>query len=349
MTPRVKRQMQILLWALSFGDYASPQTSTEVCNATGENRNTRSIDTNGFQFAWSSEWNIDGPESRAQGKNRYCICREVHNDSSKPLYYIWPLAGEFANDGLQSHSIDRVCSLDEDYAKPPAQGPLYYGRKRRTTDTRVWQSVSEYQTGEGGANKSVSESAFTVVGAASETSIRSFLVSVNLHSVFRWYRQYILFVPLPRKQEVVNTHLTFRSEVVKTEAGYSIKNRTLNLSRAPISVLTYVSRPQPSNPKPSPSDAQRDSQTISSLQIGPSPLSIWLRIRFFLRYHLWPIRLPPVQEETFKEEVDSDTTMTTMKPVTTSEQVEIRTPRQAVAVKFNVPVWASNPDEKTRR
>jgi len=40
----------------------------EVCNSAGENREARAINIRGFQFRWSSEWNVDGAKSPAQEK-----------------------------------------------------------------------------------------------------------------------------------------------------------------------------------------------------------------------------------------------------------------------------------------
>jgi hypothetical protein len=80
----------------------------EVGNSAGENREARSINIGGFQFRWSSEWNVGGAKSPAQEKKRCCICREVQNDSSKPLYYTWPLAGDFSNEGLPPHETGSV-------------------------------------------------------------------------------------------------------------------------------------------------------------------------------------------------------------------------------------------------
>ena len=164
-----------------------------------------------------------------------------NHHSSKPLYYFWPIAQGFENEGLPPHESDIVCSLADDYAKPASSGPLYFGRSGQQTRTLVWKSMNDVVKSEKEEPEAANHHSHRARGGLGEFIeddsadgtggyISSVLVTADLHTFVFRQRQYVLFLPMPRKKERVDAHLTFSSEVKRTASGYSIQNRVLNLN-----------------------------------------------------------------------------------------------------------------------
>ncbi len=216
----------------SFG-----QNSKEECVPSAEHLQEELISINGFDFRWSSGWNVDSKTAPM-----YCICRQVVNLGSKPLYYRWKV-GDFENEALppknSNKNSDTLCMRADDYSKPPLDTNLYYGRQGYSTPTHVWLSASESNISTKHAYaafpdlvKNVSfDNARSYSPTVDASELHPTFATVDFHLSVISPRQYIFFVPLPRKRIVVRDHIELKSTVTMSDAGYySVINQTTNLN-----------------------------------------------------------------------------------------------------------------------
>jgi hypothetical protein len=214
--------VSFLALAYLFGLPASAQKNAIECQSPAEEgREGQTLSVGPFHFTWSSCWSpnkITGQQRVSQSVTAaggqgatYSICREIHNDSSNnALYYSWPLAGNLQNEGLRAGTSDEICFLANDYAKPPARGTLYYGRRGFETTTQVWLSVKEREQ----ADNSRPEAAnwpvpiVRVVDCCKEndssdpgkSDFPPIKVTLETHSVVLRPQQYFLFFRYPAKK-----------------------------------------------------------------------------------------------------------------------------------------------------
>jgi len=325
----VRLRILFVALALTIARSVLAQTHEVKCSAAAENREAQTINLAAFHFTWSSYWSrlLAQPAGELP---HYCICREVHNDSDKALFYSWPVAGDIQNEGLPPNTADRVCLLADDYAKPPEKGPLYYGRRGIQTETRVWKSISEVESSQRPkievGNRAIDhqmgggdEGPYEDQTEDTEANIQQVGATAELHSSVYRPRQYIFFLPLPRKKEVVDARLTLISKVEHTATGYLIENRIFNLTPNMSVNAEVVSRDR------------------GPLRAGRNRIS-------YLRRHLWLISENPPDENFHQEIIAQEEVTTISAPILRSELVRFKTPRGIRAINLYVPVWL--PDTK---
>lgn len=310
--------------ALTITRSAIAQKHEVNCSAAVENREAQTINLGPFHFTWSSYWSKLQVQPEREGSH-YCICREVYNDAKEPLFYSWPVAGDIQNKGLAPKTTDTVCSVADDYAKPPEKGLLYYGRRGFQTETRVWKSISEVESSHrpkiearnrhiGHARDREYEDAYEDQSEYTEANIPQVWVTADLHSSLYRPRQYIFFLPMPRKKEIVDARLTLISKVEQTANGYLIENTVFNL-----------------NPNTS-VNVEIVSHSRVPIKAGRNRVS-------YFRRHVWLMHEDPPAENFHQEIVAQEEVTTISPPILRSELVRINTPRGAPAINLYVPVW----------
>ena len=343
--------VSFLAWAYLFGLPASAQKNTIECQSSAkEGREVQTLSVGPFHFTWSSCWSpnkITGQQSVSQSVTAaggqggiYSICREIHNDSSNnALYYSWPLAGNLQNEGLRAGTSDKICILAHDYAKPPARGTLFYGRRGFETATQVWQSVKEREQADN-SRPEMPNWPVPIVrivdccrdndsSASGEIDFPPIKLTLETHSVVLRPQQYLLFLPLPRKKERVDVHLLVSSVVERTVDGYSIRNTVVNLNPDTAINARFVML----------------SSTQSSAARGGSPLRAGIRRvdLVFFRNRLWPMPEDAPEPNHYQEFVlPEELALTSEPPALDSVAVSIRSPRKSPVVSFTFPVWAEH-------
>lgn len=342
-------RVSFLALVLLFATAVSAQINTINCQpSAGKGLEGQTINVGPFHFTWLSFWTpnkITSPESEsasggspAEESAFYCICREIHNDSSNnALYYSWPLAGGLLNEGLRAGTSDRICFLADDYAKPPAPGALYYGRRGFEANTRIWQSANERQK----ADNSGLKAANRFVGVmeplpSDESHIPPIEVIVETHSTILRPQQYFLFFPLPRKREEVDVHLFASSVVERIPQGYSIRTKVVNLNpkiaiNAQLGILSGSHSPAPRGRPP----------VIAGVRK--------VRPIFFRRY-LWPMNEDASEPNHYQELVFPEELATTQDaPKLKFAQMRIETPRGATAVSLILPIWVGQTSKSAKQ
>lgn len=342
-------RVSFLALVFLFATAVSAQINTINCQPSArKGLEGQTIDVGPFHFTWLSFWTpnkITSPESESStGVSRddqsasYCICREIHNDSSNnALYYSWPLAGGLLNEGLRPGTSDRICFLADDYAKPPAPGILYYGRRGFETNTHIWQCVNERQK----ADNSGLQAAIRSVGIMEplppdESHIPPIEVIVETHSTILRPQQYFLFFPLPRKKEEVDVHLFASSVVERNPQGYSIRTKVVNLNpkiaiNAQLGILSSNHSPAPRGQPPVIAGVRR------------------VRPIFFRRY-LWPMHEDAPEANHYQELVFQEELATTQNaPKLKFANMRIETPRGAMAVSLILPIWVEQTSKSSKQ
>jgi hypothetical protein len=322
--------------------FAYAQTN-EICDPGGinsANRQEGKIQMKAFDFIWSSHWNaINIVASQASQPSRYCVCAEVHNKSHQPLYYDWQIPARLHNEGLPYNSDgDRVCMAANRYADPPVEHDMYFGRSGDKVRTSVWERVLERRE---------SSEEYTIhperrgggtyergTPGSEQDPLEPIALSVNLHSIVFHKRQYLLFVPLPRKSERIDVSMLVRSEVISNDAGYSVHNDIKNLTPANAVFLTEV--------------ALKPRRGAGGAVPGAGGGYRWADFWSFLRSHLWPVPLPPARANFYQPEIGSQTMESRLRPELEARRLTITSPRTLPSLSFEVKVWVPgvNKEEK---
>lgn len=368
-----QRVRSILLIAATISSFQAlgQQNNVTACTPTGENREAETISIEpDFNFTWSSMWNRV-PESG------YCICREVHNNSSRNLYYTWSGTG-VQNPALPKGHSDGRCSLDQKVASPPDSFPLYYGRSADHVDTRVWRSEREVLTG-AHSNKNTEASSNEGLprpGPVSPDASFPVLVTMELNTTVSLPTQYLLFIPLHRKERIA-AHITLQSFVTKDNSGYLVSTRILNLhpkravflesADGPLQLNTELPVRGRRSVEDENSFVRRNSRRGNALlgsedqeqqtgqTVGPpapkkkrrgagattaSGGSGWVH---WLRTHLWPAPLTPARPNFYQEVIAKSVKRTLTTPEIHQQEITISSPRgYGEDVTLNFPVWAAN-------
>jgi len=122
------------LGTASPGDFCPPsEPETDPLEYSG------SVQEKANNFKWTSD-----ADQNPSAEKRYYYERIVTNTHKKnALPFNWPLGRMSCRTGISPGGSSKRYSQHGDYKKPAQKGPLYYGRRDKSTITTVWEGEDE--------------------------------------------------------------------------------------------------------------------------------------------------------------------------------------------------------------
>lgn len=286
-TPRLVYLVLVILTGFSAAQDSRPPDCLEEPN----HQLRGFFQLKGIDFIWVSEW-------RQNTSLIYHFYRQVINNSNKPLYYEWPVA-EIPLHALARHSSDSSCTPGFTYRQPPNDGLLYYGRDgRRNIPTYVWKPPGELNKTELDQSFSprIKFAAFLPLSNGNETSqpglskrsCEPLTSTYHFHVAALRRRKFILFIPLPRRTEEIDTHLVFESSCELASDGvWRVRDQVRNENTKQYLALSWVSVFPPDQPRDK-FDLPTKGTSDPFFQIHYSDENIFLQGLKGLWHLIWP-------------------------------------------------------------